>query len=95
MRLATPLRRGQCRRGPFFGQCGVAEEGHRMGFQKVGAPAPVASVTANCKCDLCSESAACKLVGGRFLCEGCARKEEQEGAAAGPQAEAGGQDGAP
>jgi len=65
-----------------------------MGFLKVGAPAPVASVTANCKCDLCSESTACKLVGGRFLCEGCALGEEQVDAdAAEPQA--GGQDGAP
>lgn len=66
-----------------------------MGFQKVGAPVPVARVTATCKCSACFESAACVLLGSRFLCEGCARREEQEGGAAavaGPQSEAGGQE---
>jgi len=65
-----------------------------MGFLKVGAPAQVASVTANCKCDACSESAVCTLRAGRFLCEGCARKEEQVEAAAAAEPRAGGQDGA-
>ena len=66
-----------------------------MGFLKVGAPAPVASVTANCKCDACSESAACTLRGGRFLCEGCARRDEQGEPAAAAEPQAGGHDGAP
>ena len=42
-----------------------------MGFDKVGTPTPVTSVTANCKCSLCRKEASCTLREGKYVCSDC------------------------
>jgi len=46
-----------------------------MGFEKVGTPAPVSSVTANCKCASCHKEGVCTLRDGQYLCQSCSGAE--------------------
>jgi len=49
-----------------------------MGFEKVGTPAPVSSVTANCKCASCHREGTCTLRDGQYLCQSCSGGEGSE-----------------
>lgn len=49
-----------------------------MGFDKVGTPTPVTSVTANCKCGLCLKEASCMLREGEYVCSDCVAASAQE-----------------
>ena len=50
-----------------------------MGFNKVGAPTPVTSVTTNCQCSLCRKEASCTLQEGRYVCLDCTPPAVEQG----------------